>query len=46
MIMSVCVNVITAQIILKPVCDAFDEARQKYNEFADIMNEYRHLFDW
>lgn len=28
------------------VCDAFDEARQKYNEFADIMNEYRHLFDW
>lgn len=31
---------------LDRVCDAFDEARQKYNEFADIMNEYRHLFDW
>lgn len=31
---------------LNRVCDAFDEARQKYNEFADIMNEYRHLFDW
>lgn len=31
---------------LNKVCDAFDEARQKYNEFADIMNEYRHLFDW
>lgn len=28
------------------VCDALNEARQKYNEFADIMNEYRHLFDW
>ena len=28
------------------VHDAFDEARQKYNDFADIMNEYRHLFDW
>lgn len=28
------------------VYDAFDEARKKYNEFADIMNEYRHLFDW
>ena len=32
--------------VLDRVCDAFDEARQKYNEFADIMNEYRHLFDW
>ena len=32
--------------VLGRVCDAFDEARQKYNEFADIMNEYRHLFDW
>ncbi len=31
---------------LDRVYDAFDEARQKYNEFADIMNEYRHLFDW
>lgn len=31
---------------LDRVCDAFYEARQKYNEFADIMNEYRHLFDW
>lgn len=31
---------------LDRVCDAFDEARQKYYEFADIMNEYRHLFDW
>lgn len=31
---------------LDRVCDAFDKARQKYNEFADIMNEYRHLFDW
>lgn len=31
---------------LDRVCDSFDEARQKYNEFADIMNEYRHLFDW
>ena len=31
---------------LDRVCDAFDEAIQKYNEFADIMNEYRHLFDW
>ena len=28
------------------VHDSFNEARQKYNEFADIMNEYRHLFDW
>ena len=31
---------------LDRVCDSLDEARQKYNEFADIMNEYRHLFDW